>query len=34
MGPIPEVGSHTDRILNEIGYDAATITAWRGKGII
>jgi hypothetical protein len=34
MGPIPDVGGHTDKILKEIGYDAATIAAWRGKGVI
>jgi itaconate CoA-transferase len=34
MGPIPDVGGHTDQILREIGYDAVTIAAWRGKGVI
>jgi len=34
MGPIPSVGQHTDDILNEIGFDAATITGWRERGVI
>jgi len=34
MGPIPDVGQHTDDILNEIGFDAATIAAWRQQGVI
>jgi crotonobetainyl-CoA:carnitine CoA-transferase CaiB-like acyl-CoA transferase len=34
MGPIPAVGEHTDAILREIGFDAATIAAWRHAGII
>ena len=34
MGPIPEVGRNTDQILREMGFDASTIAAWRGKGII
>jgi hypothetical protein len=34
MGPIPAVGEHTDAILGELGYDAATIAAWRGDGVI
>ncbi len=34
MGSIPEVGRHTDRILEEIGFNAATIAAWREKGLI
>ena len=29
MGPIPAVGEHTDAILNELGYDAATVASWR-----
>jgi itaconate CoA-transferase len=34
LGPIPEVGRHTDPILKEIGFDAPTIAAWREKGLI
>jgi crotonobetainyl-CoA:carnitine CoA-transferase CaiB-like acyl-CoA transferase len=34
MGPIPSVGEHTDAILDELGYDTATITKWRDRGIV
>ena len=34
MGPIPAVGQHTDAILEELGFDAATIAEWRGVGIV
>lgn len=34
MGPIPAVGEHTDAILNELGYDAATVAKWRDRGIV
>ena len=34
MGAIPEVGRHTDQILDEIGFDGAAITVWREKGLI
>jgi itaconate CoA-transferase len=34
MGPIPDVGEHTDAILNELGYDAATIARWRTDGVV
>jgi itaconate CoA-transferase len=34
MGPIPAVGEHTDAILGELGYDAATIIDWRRTGVI
>jgi itaconate CoA-transferase len=34
MGAIPDVGQHTDDILKEIGFDAATIAAWREQGVI
>lgn len=34
MGPIPGVGEHTEAILGELGYDAATIAAWRRAGIV
>lgn len=34
MGPIPALGQHTDAILEEIGFDTATIAEWRGRGVI
>lgn len=34
MGPIPALGQHTDDILNELGFDAPTIAAWRQRGAI
>ena len=34
MGPIPAVGEHTDAILNELGYDSATVAKWRNRGIV
>jgi itaconate CoA-transferase len=34
LGPIPEVGQHTDPILKEIGFDVPAIAAWREKGLI
>jgi crotonobetainyl-CoA:carnitine CoA-transferase CaiB-like acyl-CoA transferase len=34
MGPIPALGEHTDRILSELGFDAATIARWRDAGIV
>ena len=34
MGPIPAVGQHTEGILREIGYDAATIARWRDRAAI
>jgi itaconate CoA-transferase len=34
MGPIPAVGQHTDGILREIGFDAATIARWRERAAI
>jgi len=34
MGPVPALGEHTDAVLGELGYDAATVAAWRNKGII
>jgi itaconate CoA-transferase len=34
MGPIPALGEHTDAILRELGYDAATINDWRQRGIV
>ena len=34
MGGIPALGEHTDKILRELGFDAATIDAWRAMKII
>ncbi|HUF48488.1 MAG TPA: CaiB/BaiF CoA-transferase family protein [Vicinamibacterales bacterium] len=34
MGAIPTLGQHTGAILDELGYDAATVDAWRREGII
>jgi itaconate CoA-transferase len=34
MGAVPALGEHTDAILGEIGYDAATIASWRRAGIV
>lgn len=34
MGPIPSVGQHTDGILGELGFDSATISRWRARGVI
>ena len=34
MDPIPGIGEHTDRILDELGYDPGTVAAWRGAGVI
>jgi crotonobetainyl-CoA:carnitine CoA-transferase CaiB-like acyl-CoA transferase len=34
MGPIPDVGEHTDTILGELGYDVATIAKWRRDAVI
>jgi crotonobetainyl-CoA:carnitine CoA-transferase CaiB-like acyl-CoA transferase len=34
MGPIPELGEHTDGILRELGYDPDTIAAWRRACIV
>ncbi len=34
MGPIPSLGEHTNAILNEIGFDAATLAGWRQRGVI
>jgi formyl-CoA transferase len=31
--PPPTLGQHTAEILRELGYDQATITAWRAEGI-
>jgi itaconate CoA-transferase len=34
MGEVPALGQHTDAILGELGYDAATIGEWRKAGIV
>jgi len=34
MGAIPELGQHTDTILEELGFERATIAAWRQEGIV
>jgi crotonobetainyl-CoA:carnitine CoA-transferase CaiB-like acyl-CoA transferase len=34
MGSIPALGEHTDAILEELGYDAATIADWHRRGIV
>jgi itaconate CoA-transferase len=34
MQPIPSVGEHTAAILQELGFDAATIAAWRQQQIV
>jgi itaconate CoA-transferase len=34
MGPIPDVGEHTDAILSELGYDDAIVKGWRARGTV
>jgi itaconate CoA-transferase len=34
MGAVPALGQHTQAILEELGFDAATIAAWRSVGVI
>ena len=34
MGAIPSVGQHTDDILDELGFDPATVSGWRARGVI
>ena len=34
MDAIPALGEHTDAILGELGYDAATIATWRKQAIV
>jgi itaconate CoA-transferase len=34
MGAIPALGQHTDEVLAEFGFDAATIKRWREAGVI
>jgi crotonobetainyl-CoA:carnitine CoA-transferase CaiB-like acyl-CoA transferase len=34
MGPVPALGEHSEAVLREIGFDAATVAAWRRDGIV
>jgi crotonobetainyl-CoA:carnitine CoA-transferase CaiB-like acyl-CoA transferase len=34
QGPPPELGEHTDEILDELGYDAAAIGQLRDTGVV
>jgi itaconate CoA-transferase len=34
MNAIPEIGEHTESILAELGFEAATIAAWRRAGVV
>jgi crotonobetainyl-CoA:carnitine CoA-transferase CaiB-like acyl-CoA transferase len=34
MGAIPELGQHTDTILEELGFERAGIAAWRREGMV
>ena len=34
MGDVPALGQHTDLILEELGFDAGTIAAWREEKMI
>lgn len=34
MGPVPALGEHTDAILGELGFDAATVDDWRRAGVV
>jgi crotonobetainyl-CoA:carnitine CoA-transferase CaiB-like acyl-CoA transferase len=34
MGPIPDVGQHTDAILEELGYPRSVVDSWRSSGVI
>ena len=34
MDPVPALGDHTDAILDELGFDAATIAAWHDDGTV
>jgi crotonobetainyl-CoA:carnitine CoA-transferase CaiB-like acyl-CoA transferase len=34
MGPIPDLGAHTDAILGGLGFDRATIAGWRADGMV
>lgn len=34
MGAVPALGQHTQAILEELGFDAATVAAWKSAGVI
>jgi itaconate CoA-transferase len=34
MGAVPALGQHTEAILDELGFGAGIIAAWRGEGMI
>jgi crotonobetainyl-CoA:carnitine CoA-transferase CaiB-like acyl-CoA transferase len=34
MGDIPSLGQHSEQILEELGFDSNTITAWRREKLI
>jgi crotonobetainyl-CoA:carnitine CoA-transferase CaiB-like acyl-CoA transferase len=34
MGPIPALGQHRESILEELGFDRATIEQWKKEGVI
>ena len=34
MGPVPDLGGHTDAILAELGFDTATIAGWHDEGVV
>ena len=34
MDPIPALGEHTNAILEELGYDALMVDAWRSAGVV
>jgi itaconate CoA-transferase len=34
MGPVPSLGQHSQSILEELGFDAGTIAAWRKEQMI
>ena len=34
MGRIPSLGQHSELILEELGFDAATIAGWRKAQMI
>jgi itaconate CoA-transferase len=34
LGAVPDVGEHSEAVLAELGFDAATITAWRDAGTV
>jgi len=34
MGAIPALGQHTDALLAELGFDAATVARWHADGVV